>query len=349
MQQNLTFNSLMSNKDDHNSSLPALEQVFDLSESKDNYFSLVYPQFISNAFFILTILKHPLFNELDHEDQLKFQKIHQDCSSEFFQFFSKILKSAAGKLAFEELLCENSPATPTVHSINSSPVASALFSGGSFNFMDLVQVAAHPLSTHVYATNLLKLLKTLMSQADKHPDDISIIRLCSGLSSALAENNDRVELLFKWIFYILFHKSYNESYNDLFTSDLSSIVFINESTNYEIYIFYKFVCNIVKETSRFEEVVLASLAEALLSNVHLLLTESLVDAENFVSFAGLFSSLIFLMSASGNSDESMQSFGKPCGHFKLIKETINWLTTCKEYLSKKEVIRKIEQSISFGR
>lgn len=346
MQLNLTFTSLSKNQDNQSS---ILDQVFNLSKSKDNYHSLVYPQIISNAYFFLTILKHPLFNELNDADQIIFQKTHQCCSIEFFTFFANILKQSAGKLAFEELLCDSTPATPTAISATSSPDCSIFTSSGlNFNFMDLIEVAAHPLSTPDYAFNLLKVLKTLMSQADKYPDDISILRLCSGLSSALLDNNDRVNLLYKWINCLFFHRRVQDESNSD-TEKNSSLTFVAESTSKEIYTFYKFIFYAVKDSSRFEEVVLASFAEALLPNVQKLLSDTLVDSENFLSFAGLFSSLVFLMSASGNTDDSMNSFGKPCGHFKLINETISWLTLCKDYLSKKEVIRKIEQSVSNGR
>ena len=363
MQLNQISNSLTHNINESlasaSNSYQILVKTFDLkAESNEVYCSSLYPQFIRNAFFILTILKNGSFNELAEEDQLKFQKVHQDCASEFFMFFSKILKKPSGKVAFEEFLCDTTPTTPTA---SATPLSVSV--SNSFSFLDLIEVASHPFSTSAYAINLLKLIKTLMSQADKCLDDISIIRLCSGLSSALAEHPDRVSLLFNWFHMILFHRKHDDSSPMIVQFEAgsssiepispptpkSSIVFVDDSSNQEIYLLYKFVCYVIKDTSRFDEIVLASIAEALLPNARKLLTQSLFDSGNFLSFSGLFTCLVFLMSAAGNSDNFIQTFGKPSGHLKLIDEVVSWLALSKEYLSKKEVIRKIEKNVAYGR
>lgn len=334
-------------------------KTFDLKvESNEGYCSALYPQFIRNAFFILTILKNPSFDELSLENQQKFQKVHQDCATEFFMFFSKILKKTSGKVAFEEFLCDTTPTTPTASSAFSS-----LSPTNVFTFLDLIEVASHPMSSSAYAISLLKLIKTLLSQADKYPDDISIIRLCTNLSAALAEHPSRAALLLNWFHLILFNRknedklSHEEGHISSNTEPLSpptaatksSIVFVDESTNSEIYLLYKFVCYVIKDTSRFNDVVLASIAEALLPNARKLLSQTLFDSGNFLSFSGIFTCLVFLMSSAGNSDNFVQSFGKPSGHLKLIDEVVSWLTLAKEYLSKKEVIRKIEKNVTYGR
>lgn len=374
MQLNLVASSLTHNINEasaggngvsSSNSYQILAKTFDLKgESNEVYCSALYPQFIRSSFFILTILKNGSFAQLSEEDQLKFQKVHQDCASEFFMFFSKILKKSSGKVAFEEFLCDTTPTTPTASNTPSSGTVV-----NSFSFLDLIEVASHPFSTSAYGINLLKLIKTLMSQADKYPDDISIIRLCSGLSSALAEHPSRVTFLFNWFHMILFHRRHEENAgaaqlspqildSSMATSpradfsvsvSKSSIVFVDDSSNHEIYLLYKFVCYVIKDTSRFDEVVLASIAEALLPNARKLLTQSLFDSGNFLSFSGLFTCLVFLMSAAGNSDNFAQIFGKPSGHLKLIDEVVSWLALAKEYLSKKEVIRKIEKNVSYGR
>ena len=409
MQLNLVSNSLTHGINESTGTTTVayriLAKTFDLkADSNEMYCSALYPQFIRNAFFILTTLKNRAFTELAEEDQLKFQKVHQDCASEFFMFFARILKKTSGKVAFEEFLCDTTPTTPTAAqqqtttTATSSPSTSTSASGASasasaatltsFSFLDLIEVASHPFATAAYAVNLLKLLKTLLSQADKYPDDISIIRLCSGLSAALAEHPQRVAFLFNWLHMILFHRRASEDTvstvagrmegvttpmqtgeaaepSTSTATALSPVVYMSSegessSNSSTVYLLYKFVCYVIKDSSRFDETVLAALAEAMLPTARKLLSQSLYDnggaagagdarSNHFLSFAGLFTSLVLLMSAAGNSDHFVAAYGKPGGHLKLIDEVVSWLTLAKEYLSKKDVIQKIEKNVSFGR
>ncbi|KAH9392408.1 hypothetical protein TYRP_005484 [Tyrophagus putrescentiae] len=143
----------------------------------------------------------------------------------------------------------------------------------------------------------------------------------------------------------------------MFSEGESSSSSSNSST---VYLLYKFVCYVIKDSSRFDETVLAALAEAMLPTARKFLSQSLYDngdaggagdarSNHFLSFAGLFTSLVLLMSAADNSDHFVAAYGKPSGNLKLIDKVVSWLTLAKEYLSKKDVIQKNEKNVSFGR
>lgn len=341
MQLNLTTSSLVYKVMENYSPLSyqVMDKLFQLksntsgTEASEAYCSALYPHFIGNAFFILTIFNHSLFGELDEMEKTKIQKVVQDCALEFFPFFSKVLKKPTGKIAFEEYLCESTPTTPTAMGPSSlGPIR--------FNFMNLIEVAGHDLAKSTYAVSLMRLLKTLFSQAAKFPDDISLIRLCSGLSSALAENPNRTEILTEWFNRILFNRLIENTGN----------YYIDETSGGNIYLFYKFICHVIKDTSRMDEVVLASMADAVLANAKILINDTSIQSCNgFLTFCGLFTALVHLMSTTGNTDESVQMSAQPGGHFKLINEVVLWLTKCKDYLSAREVITKLETSPSCGR
>lgn len=63
-----------------------------------------------------------------------------------------------------------------------------------------------------------------------------------------------------------------------------------------------------------------------------------------VPFSGLFNSLVLLASST---EESFLLSGKG-GHIKLIHSTVTWLVHCKEYLSQKNVVKKIDSAVPVG-
>ncbi|KAH7640473.1 hypothetical protein HUG17_7940 [Dermatophagoides farinae] len=358
LQLNLVSSTFVSKSSsiDHQSSLTyqILHKLFSNQDftktdiEPDSYNLVLYPHFIGNAFFILSVFNHPLFSELKPMDQSKIVKIFQSCSPEFFRLFGKILKhSSAGVAAFEELLGNSSPSTPTVLTQPQQPLISEI----NYSLLDLIKVTEHPLITSNYAVNVMKLIKTLYSQSEKSTDDVGLIRLCMGLSNEILDYNDRIQLLTNWFRLVLFKRMNtdgdSERLETIKSNDDHQSYYIDDSCNANLYMFFKFICNIIKGPGRMDEMVLVSVAEATIQNVQTLLNDTCITYSNntFLYFSGLFTSLVYLISATGNLEQEYIP-GKPIhGHFRLIHEVMKWLTMIKDHLCNREMLNKIETSL----
>lgn len=314
-ESNLTSDNFLGNRHGNFLSDNSLPSEFKcINNFKEMSLSILYPYFIGNAFFLLTIFDHPLYENLNEKDEV--DKLFYKFQDIFTKFFTLMLKKPSGKLAFEEFLCDDTPSLLTFSKQNAFQ---------NYSLLNLIQVTSNTLNNSQYAVNVMNVIKTLLSQSEQYPDDISLVRLCSELSSAMADYPNHKKLLFNWFNQVLFNKlepNSNQQYNYKF----------NDESNSNLYLLFKFICYIIKGTSRFNEVVLISMADALFENIHLLITETNLEQLNdsYLYFDVLFTSLIYLISSIDFSLYSNESqVDQPYGHFKLIQEVIKWLEYCK--------------------
>lgn len=314
-ESNLISENFLGNQHGNFLSDNALPNEFkSINNFKEMSLSILYPYFIGNAFFLLTIFDHPLYENLNEKNVVN--DLFYSFQDSFAKFFILMLKKSYGKLAFEEFLCDDTPSLLTISKQNAFQ---------NYSLLNLIQVTLNTTEDSKYAVNIMKIIKTLLSQSEQYPDDISLVRLCSELSSAMADYPDHKKLLFNWFNQVLFIKqdpNYNLSYNYKF----------NGASNTNLYLLFKFICYIIKGTSRFNEVVLISMADALFENIQILITDTYLDEldDSYLFFNVLFTSLIYLISSIDFSlDSNSPQANQPYGHFKLIQEVIKWLEYCK--------------------
>lgn len=287
----------------------------------------------------MSLYNHPLFISLQESEKKSFQQTFAIVSKEMFDFLNKIIKSDAGVHALEEFLFEESATTPTGnksdHQLNTF----------DFNLINLIEAASNTFITQEYAFQLLNLMKTLLSRFEKDPENFSLIRICSSLSTSLAEHPKRIPLLSNWFNLILFKRTNDENnislLDDVFPNSKIRKYYIDDSSNKNLYILFKFLRYVIKGVHKFEDIVVASIAEALIINIQTLITNVRFDSNNvFFHFSGLFSALILLMSIKGNNDGQINA--ESIGHFKLIREVVNWLSACEIRLFNSQPIDKSE-------
>ncbi|KPM11173.1 hypothetical protein QR98_0097410 [Sarcoptes scabiei] len=218
----------------------------------------------------MSLYNHPLFISLQESEKKSFQQTFAIVSKEMFDFLNKIIKSDAGVHALEEFLFEESTTTPTGnksdHQLNTF----------DFNLINLIEAASNTFITQEYAFQLLNLMKTLLSRFEKDPENFSLIRICSSLSTSLAEHPKRIPLLSNWFNLILFKRTNNENnislLDDVFPNSKIRKYYIDDSSNKNLYILFKFLRYVIKGVHKFEDIVVASIAEALIINIQTLIT-----------------------------------------------------------------------------
>lgn len=336
-----------------------LTKVFDLRNGYDFYFAALHPIIFRSAFYILTIFKHPVFEKFSGHDQELFIRHHSEMGEEFFYYFSQIVKLNFGKCAFEEFLCDSSsPSTPTAERAiagdNFSGSSSSLHERQNFNLIDLIEVTSHRFCSPRYASGLLKFVKKLLAQADKQPDDVAMTRIISSFADKLGNRPDNGSLLYKWFHLVLFRKHapldsrWVELRMRLPKDDAKLVSTPSEDDDdaimgmKEIYLLYKFVLYSIKNTSSFDEGVIDEMATAMLHCCHRMLTETMFEqSDNFLSFTGMFSSLVLLYSNSGPAALN--------GHLRLVSEVIGWLEMCEDYFKGTEITQKVKTQVNQGR
>ena len=171
-----------------------------------------------------------------------------------------------------------------------------------------------------YAVAILKFLIKLVEEADNNLDSVALVRLCSLLKKIGDRQEDDENWIERWFHKLLCTK---ESDNNLMSFNEENYLMIKKLTSY-----------IVKSTSIIDESVSIEFVKSLIS----IATQFLNTTNNKMSFP----ELMILMTTLASKDNGTS-------HFILIKASINWLNICIDYLSKKEVLEKIELGITVGR
>ncbi|RWS17081.1 E3 ubiquitin-protein ligase UBR4-like protein [Dinothrombium tinctorium] len=188
----------------------------------------------------------------------------------------------------------------------------------SKDIVTLLKSAATENLGSAYATSVLKFLTKLFEQTEKNPDTISLVRLCTSLSRL---SHSDTAILQSWLNKILCTKEANGEMNLVVNQE--NRMHLQSLTSY-----------IVKESSPVDEDVALAFLSALLPMANSILSCSL-------EITG-FPDLMIIMA-------TLAGAGSGIGHLNLIKTVVELLETCKNYLSQKEVIEKLEQNVPSGR
>ena len=210
-----------------------------------------------------------------------------------------LLDSSAGQTALEKFFCED----------DSKDTVSLLLS------------ASNDSLSSSYSTRVLKFFSKLFQQADKNPESISLVRLCTSLSklSKYSQTNSNL-VLQTWLSKVLCERL---EPSQTIVANQENRILLQNLTNY-----------IVKENSCVDEEV----AQAFLFALIPMSTQILSSTPEILGFSELMLIMITLAGASPGT-----------GHLELIKSVVQWLDTCKKYLLQKDVLEKLEKNIYSGR
>lgn len=197
----------------------------------------------------------------------------------------------------------------------------------SFSTVDILiffKSAARKEPGNKYAVAMLKFLIKLIEETDQNLESVALVRLCSLLKKIGDKQEDGEEnWIEKWFYKLLCIKDENDG---------SGLISFNEE-NYQL--IKKLADYIMKGTSIVDESVSQEFVKSLIT----IATSFL----NTINDKTSFSELMVLMTTLANNKDSGTS------HFVLIKASINWLNICTNYLSKDEVLEKIELGVTVGR
>ena len=237
-----------------------------------------------------------------------------DTKVECVKQFKFLLNSYAGQASLESFFCDNLPI-----SSSNSPV----------DIITFFKSAARKEPNNKYAIAMLKFLIKLIEETDNNLESVALVRLCSLLKKIgdKPEINDQEQQkeeenwIERWFYKLLCIKDNKD--NSLISFNEENYVLIKKLTSY-----------IVKSTSIIDESVSLEFVKSLIT----ISTKFLNTTNDKMSF----SELMILMTTLASKDNGTS-------HFILIKASIDWLNICISYLSKKEVLEKIELGITVGR
>ena len=194
-------------------------------------------------------------------------------------------------------------------------------SNSQVDIITFFKSAARKEPNNKYAVAMLKFLIKLVEEADNNLDSVALVRLCSLLKKIGDKQEDDENWIERW-----FHKLLcvqESADNNLTSFNEENYLMIKKLTSY-----------MVKSTSIIDESVSIEFVKSLIT----IATQFLNTTNHKMSFP----ELMILMTTLASKDNGTS-------HFILIKASINWLNICIDYLSKKEVLEKIELGITVGR
>ena len=189
------------------------------------------------------------------------------------------------------------------------------------DIVQLLMSASNDSLSSAYSTRVLKFFSKLFQTTEKNPDTISLVRLCTSLSKLSRLSRPDNSILQTWLSKVLCERPDGDP--TVIVANQENRLLLQNLTTY-----------IVKETSAVDEEV----ASAFLSALIPMGSQILLSTSEVLVFSELMQIMITLAGA-----------GSGTGHLELSKAVINWLDTCKRYLSQKDVIEKIENNINTGR
>lgn len=191
----------------------------------------------------------------------------------------------------------------------------------SKDIVQLLMSASNDSLSSAYSTRVLKFFSKLFQHTEKNPDTISLIRLCTSLSKLSRVSRPDNTILQTWLSKVLCERPDGDP--TIIVANQENRVLLQSLTSY-----------IVKDTSAVDEEV----ASAFLSALIPMGSQILSSTSEVLVFSELLQIMITLAGAGSGS-----------GHLELVKAVINWLDTCKRYLSQKDVIEKLQNNVSTGR
>ena len=229
---------------------------------------------------------------------------------EIIKFIEVLLTVNPGQHALERFFCDSS----------SEQVSGE--ESAERNLVDFLIPASKGKLSSNYASKILKLFTKLFEQTEKTPDAISLIRLCTSLTKLSRFNQGpEKEVLITWLEKILFTRDEKGE--------------LNQSANQENRnLLQSFTSYIVKDSSPIDEEVASTFLNALIP----MASKMLSNSHEMTGFPDIMVIMATLANASSGT-----------GHIDLVKVTITWLETSKQYLSQKDVVEKIHSNITNGR
>ena len=189
------------------------------------------------------------------------------------------------------------------------------------DIVQLLMSASNDSLSSAYSTRVLKFFSKLFQHTEKNPDTISLVRLCTSLSKLSRLSRPDNTILQTWLSKVLCERPDGDP--TVIVANQENRLLLQSLTSY-----------IVKETSAVDEEVASAFLSALIPMGSQILSST--------SEVLVFSELMQIMT-------TLAGAGSGSGHLELIKAVINWLDTCKKYLSQKDVIEKLQNNISSGR
>lgn len=241
----------------------------------------------------------------------QYDYVDADTKVECVKQFKFLLNSYAGQASLESFFCDSFPPSSNTSSVD---------------IITFFKSAAKKEPSNKYAIGMLKFLIKLIEETDNNLESVALVRLCSLLKKIgdKQENGEEDTWIERWFYKLLCIKEESDtSSNSLMSFNEENYLLIKKLTGY-----------IVKSTSIIDESVSIEFVKSLIT----IATTFLNTTNDKMSFP----ELMILMTTLVSKDNGTS-------HFILIKASINWLNICINYLSKEEVLEKIELGITVGR
>lgn len=185
----------------------------------------------------------------------------------------------------------------------------------------LFMSAANTKLSSTYSCRVLRFFAKLFEQTEKNPESIGLVRLCTSLTRITTYAKDS-DILTSWLEKVLF------SQDELSLGEAKNV---NQESRQLLQSLATFI---VKDSSPVDEDVAYAFLSALIPMQHQILS----SATEAIGFPDL---MVIMTTLAGT--------GGATGHLELIKALGSWLESCRQYLSQKDVIEKLEGNNTNGR
>lgn len=270
--------------------LQAVEATYGSKES-DEFLLLLHLEALTHGYDL--IVNHP-------------KQVDDAILIETLKFMEQLLTFEVGQLTLEKFFCD-----------------------GESDLVSMFMSASDEKYSSAFSGRVLKFFAKLFEQADRNPDVISLVRLCTSLTKLNRYSQDP-QVLVAWLNKVLFPVKAASNGASSSTSEEVDLVTATENR----IVLHQLASFIVKESSMVEEEVATMFLAALVKMGSQILTSS----PEALDFSDLFAIM-----------NTMASAGSGNGHLTLIRYTSEWLEKCTRYLSSKDVMEKFESDVTTGK